>query len=93
MTENIWYVTGDKTGGFTSDPEQALRDLTGAPIIAPGHLIGFQKRLVKKARIKIKEAKEQAWSEGYMACRNDFIQHDDLGDPTENPYAEKGSVQ
>lgn len=36
---NVWYLcdNGNK-GGFTSDPDQAVKDLTGAPIIAPGHV-------------------------------------------------------
>lgn len=64
---DVWYVTNDKNQGFTSDPEQAIKDLTGAPVLAPGVLIRFQKQLVAKARLKIKEAKAKAWDEGYDA--------------------------
>ena len=34
---NIWYVSNRSRTGFSSDPNQAVRDLTGAPVICPGH--------------------------------------------------------
>lgn len=37
QVKNIWYLAnGEK--GFTSDPEMAVHDLTGAAVVAPGHV-------------------------------------------------------
>lgn len=36
--ENIFYVSARSQKGFTMDPAQAIVDLTGAPVIAPGHV-------------------------------------------------------
>lgn len=52
MASNIWYVPA-QGAGFTSDPEQALKDLTGAPIIAPGHLRRIVKVMRKRIRAEI----------------------------------------
>lgn len=49
---NIWYVPAQGMG-FTSDPAQAAKDLTGAPIIAPGHLRRIVKVMKKRIRAEI----------------------------------------
>ena len=87
MADNTWYIAkDDNRSGFTSNPEFARRDLSGHPIIAPGHLIKYQKILVAKAKAVIKERQAQAWEDGYKAAVLDLRNDPQL---TKNPYKEE----
>jgi hypothetical protein len=64
LMENIWYVSGTSDKGFSSDPAQALHDLTGAAIIAPGHvkrMFDQQQKRYDRALAVQKKAVERVW--------------------------------
>jgi hypothetical protein len=38
MSEDVWYISATSQKGFTSDPEMAVKDLTGAAVLCPGNV-------------------------------------------------------
>jgi len=62
---NIFYVSASSQKGFTMDPSQAIVDLTGAPVIAPGHvknILAKQDRIYQRSLDVQRTAVKRIWN-------------------------------
>jgi hypothetical protein len=80
--ENIFYVSARSQKGFTMDPAQAMIDLTGAPVIAPGHvknILEKQDRRYMRSLDVQRQAVKRIW-DSLMDTMESSLTAQDLGD-------------
>lgn len=88
MIENIWYVSASsKAGSFTSDPKYAVKDLTGTPVVAPGHMKMMVRKAAKdRADSQIRELVRQVWEELLDEMEDLVRQEEDGRIPSASTY-------
>lgn len=81
---NIFYVAGDGNG-FTDDPAWAMKDLTGTPIIAPGHLRNMARKIGKReANAMLDKRLETVW-EYVLDMMETVVEHEQVPKEHLNP--------
>jgi hypothetical protein len=80
--ENIFYISARSQKGFTMDPAQAMIDLTGAPVIAPGHvknILEKQDRRYMRSLDVQRQAVKRIW-DALMEKMEELFEAIDSGD-------------
>lgn len=59
--ENVWYLSASHKG-FTSDPEQAMKDLTGVPILCAGNMRLLLQKQERMIGARFRNAEKSIWT-------------------------------